>query len=188
MNAFDFDKTLFPKDSTAAFFFYLIRRHPSLLLELPRIGWAFLRYRLHRLDKTRFKEKLYYCFRRVRDMETEVKRFWDKNEDKIEPYYREIQRPDDVVISASPEFLLREIAARVGFGTLIASRVDPKTGKYTGVNCYGEEKCRRFYEVFPEGKIEAFYSDSYSDTPMARLAERAYLVRRHTPGPWERWE
>ncbi len=184
MNAYDFDKTLYPCDSTFQFYRFLLWRHPSLLLELPRQIKAALAYRFKRIDKTQMKEKLFSAFRRIDDIDREVKLFWDKHEKDLEPYYAAIKRPDDVVISASPTFLLEEISKRIGFGTLIASRVDKKSGAYTGENCYGEEKCRRFYEVFPEGEVECFYSDSLSDTPMARLAKEAYLIKDHQPTPW----
>ncbi len=184
MNAYDFDKTLYPRDSTFEFYRFLLWRHPSLFLELPRQLIVALAYLCKRIDKTQMKERLFSAFRRIDDIDREVKLFWDKHEKDLEPYYEAIKRPDDVVISASPTFLLEEISKRVGFGTLIASRVDKKSGAYTGANCYGEEKCRRFFEIFPEGEIECFYSDSLSDTPMAKLAKEAYLIKDHRPTPW----
>ena len=50
------------------------------------------------------------------------------------------------------------------------------SGKYSGVNCHGKEKVKRFYEAFPDGKIDNFYSDSYSDSPLAEIAEKAFMV------------
>ncbi|MBF1089242.1 MAG: haloacid dehalogenase-like hydrolase, partial [Solobacterium sp.] len=35
-------------------------------------------------------------------------------------------------------------------------------------------------------KIENFYSDSYSDTPLARIAENAYLVKGDNLLPWDK--
>ena len=66
----------------------------------------------------------------------------------------------------------------------MASPVDPKTGKYLGENCHGEEKVRRFYAAFPNARPEEFYSDSLSDTPMADISERAFLVKKTTIIPW----
>ena len=43
---------------------------------------------------------------------------------------------------------------------------------------------RRFRERYPDGHVEEFYSDSYSDTPMAELAEHAYLVKGDTLREW----
>ena len=59
----------------------------------------------------------------------------------------------------------------------MASNVDKFTGKYDGINCHGKEKVRRFYEVWPDGVIDDFYSDSYSDDPLARISKRAFLVK-----------
>jgi len=67
---------------------------------------------------------------------------------------------------------------------MMASKVNKKTGKYSGVNCHGEEKVRRFYEEFPDGEIEKFYSDSYSDTPLAQIAKESYMVKGNIVSEW----
>ena len=46
------------------------------------------------------------------------------------------------------------------------------------------EKVRRFQAEFGAARPDAFYSDSLSDAPMARLATRAYLVRGERVLPW----
>ena len=43
---------------------------------------------------------------------------------------------------------------------------------------------RRFRAAFPGGKIEEFYSDSYSDQPLASLAKRAFFVRGDAVLAW----
>ena len=68
---------------------------------------------------------------------------------------------------------------------LIASKVDCKSGKYSGINCHGKEKVRRFYEIFENGKIEEFYSDSYSDTPLAEISEKAFIVKKNDISEWK---
>ena len=59
---------------------------------------------------------------------------------------------------------------------LIASQVDPHTGRVLGPNCSGQEKVRRFREQYPDAQIEEFYSDSHNDDPLAHLAAKAYFV------------
>ena len=71
--------------------------------------------------------------------------------------------------------MLKPICDQLGV-SLIASIVDPLTG-HSEENCYGPAKVKRFKEVYGEAKVEAFYSDSLSDTPMALLADKAYLVK-----------
>ena len=175
MNVFDFDKTIFDGDSTVRFFFFALKRHLKILLDVPGIGLAAMKYYTFRIgNKTQFKERMYRFLKRC-DTENDVKAFWDENIGGIKAFYREIHRDDDVIISASPEFLLKPLEARRHI-TVIASKVSPLDGKTDGLNCYHAEKVRRFREVFPDGQMEAFYSDSYSDEPLALLAERAYIV------------
>ena len=100
------------------------------------------------------------------------------------PWYRQMQRNDDVIISASPEFLLEPAMRRLGIRHMMASRVDKHTGKYTGLNCHGEEKVVRFRAKFPDAHVEKFYSDSLSDTPMALLADEAWLVKNPNMSRW----
>ena len=95
----------------------------------------------------------------------------------------EQKRSDDLIISASPEFLLRPAAERLGV-SLLATPMNPYTGKIMGKNCHDREKVRRFLEHFERDSVENFYSDSLSDTPMAELARRAFLIKDHQCLPW----
>ena len=67
---------------------------------------------------------------------------------------------------------------------LIATPMDKHTGKILGENCHDTEKVRRFQEQYPGEHTECFYSDSLSDTPMAELADRAFLVTKGKLSPW----
>ena len=188
MNVFDFDKTIYDGDSTADFCIWLIRRYPSVSLDFISNLGIVLRYKFGKISKTEMTQALYKCFRRVHDMEAELTLFWDKHMKNIEKWYLDIKRDDDVIISASPEFLLSECCKRLGIKNLMASRVDEKTGKYDGLNCYGAEKPKRFDAYFGESereKIENFYSDSYSDAPLAVIAKKAYLIKNHIPTEWD---
>ncbi|OPZ69246.1 MAG: hypothetical protein BWY81_00516 [Firmicutes bacterium ADurb.Bin467] len=62
--------------------------------------------------------------------------------------------------------------------------MDRKTGRFLGPNCHGAEKVRRFREEFPDAQIDDFYSDSYSDQPLASVSRRAFLVRGDKILPW----
>ena len=104
VNVYDWDKTIFPVDSTVAFVHWCLRRHPGVI-------WP----------------------------------------------------------------LLRALALLPGYW---------HTGKTDGENCHGAEKVRRLHEAYPEVQIAEFYSDSRSDSPLAELAERAYLVHGQERTPW----
>lgn len=178
MNIYDFDKTIYKSDSTKDFYFHCLKKYPKIWLTIPPMLWAWGMYILGIWSKTKFKEIMYRFLIYVDDTEAEVNEFWEKNHRNMHKYYYKTKRENDVVISASPEFLLRPVAKKLGIGTLIASRVDSKTGKYTGENCWGEEKVRRLYELIPNAQCQTFYSDSLSDTPLANIAQKAFIVKR----------
>ncbi len=184
MNVYDFDKTIYDGDSTADFILWCIRKKPDLALSLLPGAFAFGGYLLKLCQKTYFKEKFYRFLSRIPDMEIWVEEFWDEHLDRIKDWYFIRQEKDDIIISASPEFLLIPACRRLRIQHLMASRVDKNTGMYLGLNCHGEEKVRRFRKVFPDGVIEEFYSDSLSDAPLANLAKRAYLVKGDDLFPW----
>lgn len=185
MNAYDFDKTIYNGDSTADFYLFSLKRHKKIFTLAPSLVGAFVKFYVFKKGtKTQFKEKM-YRFLEFCDTNKDIEDFWNKNQDKIKNFYLNQQKDDDVIISASPEFLLAPICKRLGIKHLIASKVDCKSGKYSGINCHGKEKVKRFYDTFgSDTKVEKFYSDSYSDTPMAEIAEDAYLVKKNEILDW----
>lgn len=175
INAYDFDETIYDGDSTRDFYFFCLKRHLGVIFFLPYQAFWFLMFILGIIRKTLFKEKFYIFFRAVGNIDSELEEFWKTHEKNLKKWYLEQKKDTDVIISASPEFLLSPICKKLGI-RLIASRVDRFTGKYDGENCYGNEKVIRFKNETDE-EIDKFYSDSYSDTPLAKLAQTAYIVR-----------
>ncbi len=183
MNVYDFDGTLYSGDSTFDFMRWLMKRYPKVLARLPYIAKEFARYRMKKQTKTVFKEKLYRVFTLVPDMESEVALFWESHLKKLKNYYQTTKKADDMVISASAEFLILPACETLGIQRVLGSVVDMKTGKYTGVNCHGEEKIRRLREVTQE-KVDEFYSDSHADDPLAGIAEKAWMVKGEKLVKW----
>lgn len=184
MNVYDFDKTIYDGDSTVDFFFFSLRRNPILwITSLWHIA-AFPLYFLRVISKTRAKEHFYGFLKHIRDIDSEIEIFWDEHIGGIKNWYLETKKDDDLVISASPEFIIKPACKRLGIPSM-ASVVDKKSGKYNGVNCHGKEKVRRFYELHKNGIINEFYSDSYSDTPLAEIAENAFLVKGNLIKKWK---
>ena len=184
MNVYDFDNTIYVGDSTFDFIKWCVKKKPVLSLLLVRGGLSFCAYSAKLCSKTYFKEKLYSFLRGIPDIDDFVTEFWTVHFHKIKPWYMTTKKSDDVIISALPEFLLIPVCKRLGVENLMASRVDKGTGLYLGINCFGEEKVRRFREKF-SGEIDEFYSDSLSDTPLAKLAKLAYLVEDNNLIPWK---
>ena len=142
-----------------------------------------MRYALGRIPKEEWKERFFSFLNYVPADEALVGSFWETHSKRIKKWYLDQKQDSDVIISASPVFLLEPVSRRLGV-TLIATEVDPGTGRFSGRNCSGKEKVRRFRQVYPDGRIDEFYSDSKKDLPMAGLATRAYFVRGNTIRPW----
>ena len=183
VNVYDFDKTILPYDSTEAFFAFCLRRWPRVagpaLGALPYAAGM----KLGLTDKTRAKEAFYRFLTRLPDVDAAVEEFWRGRFGDIGLWYLAQSRPDDIISSASPDFLLRPVAKELGV-RLIASRVDRYSGWTLGMNNHDEEKVRRLRGEFPDVEVDEFYSDSRSDTPMARIARRAFIVRNGELFPW----
>ena len=183
VNVYDFDKTILPYDSTEAFFAFCLRRWPRVagpaLGALPYAAGM----KLGLTDKTRAKEAFYRFLTRLPDVDAAVEEFWRGRFGDIGLWYLAQSRPDDIISSASPDFLLRPVAKELGV-RLIASRVDRYSGWTLGMNNHDEEKVRRLRGEFPDVEVDEFYSDSLSDTPMARIARRAFIVKDGELFPW----
>ena len=177
MNAYDFDKTIYPVDSATDFWRWLVRRYPAALPRAAAVAVPLAKGLNGRLSRGELKQAMYAVLARVPDPLAEAEAFWDARIGRVYPWYLDRKRPDDLIISASPDFLISAACRRLGV-RCIATGMDPKTGRLTTPNCRGEEKVRRYRAAFGDEAIEEFYSDSLSDMPMMELAERGYLVKK----------
>lgn len=185
MNVYDFDKTILWKDSTFLFVRYCFLRYPKTWKTLPGMALASVKYLTGRSTLEAYKEKAFAFLACLPDTGRVVEQFWDKHQRGIKGWYLSRKRPDDVIVSASPQFLLEPICRRLGV-EVIATTMDPHTGKITGPNCKGKEKVPRFRALHPDAVVEEFYSDSLSDTPLARVAKQSYLIKGEQLTPWPR--
>lgn len=184
MNVYDFDGTIYNGDSTVDFFLYALKRNPSVLLYLPKQVWGFVLYGIKRIDKTELKE-YFFSFLTTINTEDLTESFWNQNQHKIFDWYLKQQNEDDIIISASPKFLLQPICNRLGIRHLIASEVDPGNGMFTGENCRGLEKVQRLASEYNVTHIDIFYSDSHSDLPLVKIADKAFFVTKCKLSEWD---
>ena len=184
MNVYDFDQTIFNPDSSYAFVMYCLRHYPRAVLSAaPGMAGFALLHLAKKADTRALKEKVFAFLPRLDDVDRIVREFWETNWSGFAPWYLAQKREDDLIISASPGFLLQPAADKLGV-RLIATPMDKHTGKIIGKNCHDYEKVTRFYAAFPHEKPDRFYSDSLSDAPMARLAKQAFLIQKGEPVPW----
>jgi Haloacid Dehalogenase superfamily, subfamily IB, phosphoserine phosphatase-like len=174
---YDFDKTLYDGDSSIDLYKFLVRKKPILLFYIPKFITGFLKYYIKIYNKKELKENYFSFLKNVRNIDLLISEFWIVNQNKIKDFYKIKDHTYDIIISASPDFLLRPILAQYNIHGLIASEVDKKTGKFISENCYGEEKVNRLNKLYNDIIIDEFYTDSKSDLPLALISHNSYLVK-----------
>ena len=177
MNVYDFDGTIYDGDSSIDFYLFCIKRKPSILFRsiIKQLSGAIL-YAIKRIPKEKYKEKYFSFLKYVSTNDQLLNDFWSTKSKKIKKWYLNQKAKSDVIISASPEFLLKPICNRLGV-SLIASKVDPSTGRFARKNCHGQEKVKRFTELYPNETIEEFYTDSKVDLPLTELSTKVFFVK-----------
>ena len=184
MNVYDFDETIFTGDSEDYFFAYLFKK-PGFFWDQVRYRWYELLFKCKLVSKTKAREAEYSLLRKIDDLDGLLADYWDQHERHMKSWYAAVKRPDDVIASATPRFLMEPIVARLGLTGLVATEMYPRTGKIHGEFAAGPYKVDQFRKQFSLDEIDEFYSDAYSDHFLAEYAKRAYVV--HGDGERTEW-
>ncbi|MBQ9679122.1 MAG: haloacid dehalogenase-like hydrolase [Ruminococcus sp.] len=176
MNVYDFDGTIFPGDCSIGFGFWCMNRHPKLWFTFfPKVIRNLILRKAGKMPEYLMQRKLFSYLTLIDDFDEQIERYWDKNEKKIAAWYLRQKRPDDLIISASPDCIIEPIARRLGVN-FMATEFDREYGVFLNNMMYAKEKAKYIIDRgFP--LIENFYSDSLADTPLALCAEKAHLVK-----------
>lgn len=175
MKGYDFDKTIYDGDCFVDFYLFCLKKffYIALLLPIQLLLFLFV-FKSRKLLKQCLA--IYLPF--IPNKKKQIQMFWDKNSVKIKKWYLAQQQPDDIVISASPEFLIFPICEILNIKNAIATKMNLNNGKITGKNCWGVEKTIRFKEKYNFATLDAFYSDSKSDLPMMKISKSGFLVNK----------
>ncbi len=175
MNVYDFDKTIFVGDSEDRFFDYMFHKKGFFWY---RVNYAINEFLFkHKIiNKTRSRQSEYRLLAKIPDMHALMREYWDETERYMMDWYLKVKEPSDVIATGTPRFLMEPIMERLGLKNLVATEMDPKTGRITGKFAIGEEKLVAFRRQYDTGDIDTFYSDAYSDHFLADVAKKAYIV------------
>ena len=178
MNVYDFDGTIFPGDCSLGFCIWCMNRHPKLYFTfVPKTLKNLILRKAGKMTETRIQREFFGYLTLIDDFDTQIERYWNKNEKKIASWYLAQKRPDDLIISASPSCIIEPIATRLGV-RFMATDFDREYGVFLNKMKFAKDKARYIIDQgFPV--IENFYSDSLSDTPLALCAEKAHIVTNH---------
>lgn len=181
MNVYDFDNTIYDGESCKDMFFYLLKKDLSLLKLVPNVLYAFAKYKKGKItiEKAleKYAPKIEKYFQKKFYLLSDTIDFWDKHMKNIKSFYSRQQRPDDLILTATPENFMEEICRRMGVKNYIGTTIDAELGKITRI-CLRENKIKAFFERYPNGEIESFYTDSpENDFPLIEIAQNAYVVK-----------
>ncbi len=178
VDVYDFDKTVVPFDSALKYWGFCMLRCPWIILLLPfQFIWGLLM--VSQIISVETCKK--WCFTYIIFINNEkiVKKFWDKYEKCVYDWFKpENRKRTTVLISASPDFLIKEIADRMKVDYCICTR-HRTNGMKDGKVCRRAEKPVRLNAELPDIEIMDVYSDSFkSDRYIFALGKRCFLANK----------
>ena len=184
MKVFDFDNTLYRGESSVDYAFYMIKHNKKIIRFIPTILFSLAGYKLCWLSKQKLESIINGFMEGVLDGTDSpvdyVEPFWEKNAHKLNQTILPLVEPDDVIISASPIFLFEGIRDQLHTDKIVGTEVDFGQKKVTWFN-FGDNKVKRYRELYGDQTIEAFYTDSYNDKDMMDVADEVYIVKKGVP-------
>ncbi len=185
-NVYDFDKTIYNGDSSIDFFIFCLKKKKVKLIPLISILFNAILFIFKLKSQKEYKQIFFSFLKDIDDIDNLVDMFWESKEKNIFDWYLKSDRKKDIIISASPKFLLEPICEKLNIYDLIATKMNKEDGIIYGANCYGEEKVLRLKSKYKKIKVDNFYSDSYSDQPLADIAINSYLIVDGNIVKWEK--
>ncbi len=180
VDVYDFDKTAIPFDSTLRYWGYCMIHNPWILLLLPlQFIWGMLM--VTRVISVKTCKTIAFWYAVLINNKRNVEKFWDKYEKQIYDWFRPENRNGrkTVLISASPNFLIEEIARRMKIDYCIATTHKKKNYTLVGNVCRHAEKVERLKKQLPNIIVKDVYSDSItSDKYIFNLGERCFLATK----------
>jgi len=192
---FDVDFTITKKETLLEFYKFMVKSNVKYLIYLPKILFAGILYGLKIINAEKAK-LIFISFIngiKEKDMDELVRKFYKEKLSLIiyeEAYHTIRERKKEgcliYLISASPEFYLKEFYNLKEIDKILGTKVVLKDGvykrKFIGRNCKGEEKVIRLNQVLKEENIQVdfknsyMYSDSLSDLPLFNMVGNPYLI------------
>lgn len=182
MQVFDFDNTLYKGESGFDFAMYIIRRKPSLLKLLPRILKILKDYKSVSMTEDEFRERLSSLIDLTNLTKDTILNylddFWMKNRSKLYKNVLEKVSKKDVIVTASPTFMLEPIKYLLGTDRIIGTEFDLDARAINYLN-FSHNKVKKFKEEYPHKSIKNLYTDSFNDAPLMQISKNVYLVKKN---------
>ena len=180
MKAFDFDSTVYRGESPVDFTFFMIRHNKKIIRHVPKILINLVGYKMHLVKKDKLELLTNDFLDRVLDgtdsLTDFVGKFWSTHAHKLNKDVVSLIGPDDVIITASPTFLISGISNLINTENILGTEIDLKQKRLVWYN-FGENKVERYRSEYGYREIDAFYTDSFYDVDLMRISREVFLVR-----------
>jgi phosphatidylglycerophosphatase C len=184
---FDFDKTLFKKDSFLSIYKFIVIKYPIRFIFLPIQVLSGALYWLKILDAKTFKSYfLFYLYNmKLEILAANLEEFWSQNQQFNQELLSCIQTLNNsgittVVVSASPTLFLKKACKDLGIKHVIGTELTYQNGNYkiAGKNCRGREKISRLLSFF-EDDIEIIwaFSDNKDDQDLLNMSKNSFWIK-----------
>jgi HAD superfamily phosphoserine phosphatase-like hydrolase len=183
MRVFDFDNTLYDGETMVDFFHFMVEKKEELKKYKSLVNFFLNLYNHNMLPMNlvrkcidKYKGELNYS---TKNLDKYVDEFWELHRDKIMKDMVKKVKKDDVIITASLDFLLRPIMKELPTKNIICTEVDIENKKVDCV-CYKENKVKKYREKYKDRPIDELYTDSYTDKPLMQISKKVYLIDKKT--------
>ncbi len=176
MNIYDFDGTIYDGDSCKDIVKYGLKKYFKITYaSLKKAKSLNKDYKNGLVEFEKVKEELLSFIFKIPNYPKFINDFVNAHMKKIKPWYNSRKTANDVIVSASYDLWVKVFARNLGVNFVIATQTDAE-GKIIGKNCKGEEKVRKFRNIFQDAQVSCVYTDSASDLPLLKLGNTAYVV------------
>jgi phosphoserine phosphatase len=180
MNVYDFDNTIYDGESAFDLFKFFMKKDKKLITFMPTVVTAFAKYKLGKLTVeeaiNNYAQRALDYYIKNPEYKHCIPEFWDKHEKNIKPFYEDVRKDDDLILSCLPEISLSEICKRLGVKNYLGTSINEEEGKIERL-CLRENKVTAFFERYPNAEIDDLYTDSFNDKPLMDISKHVYLVK-----------
>lgn len=190
---YDFDGTIYKRDSFIEFFKFILKKHPGRICYFPVQLIYFILFSFKLINAGTFKEKFLIYLRgfSIEQLKSEINKFWtyefpgNFNDEVIATINENrAKNTEIIIISASPELFIEPLKDVLHYDNLIGTQIISEgiALKLSGKNCRGPEKISRLNNKMGNSDffITEAYSDNSDDTDLLKMARKPYRLVKNS--------
>ncbi|MCR5601159.1 MAG: haloacid dehalogenase-like hydrolase [Ruminococcus sp.] len=181
MKVFDFDNTIYRGESSVDLALFMIKNNKKILLYLPSVFYNMIKYKLCLVKKEKLLKKINNFMSKIivdrQELMDSIEQFWKKKLHKLDRDMLKRIKEDDVIITAGPDFLIHGIKKLLNTKNIISSEIDDEKNEMKYFN-FGDNKVRRYKEIYGNKRINCLFTDSYNDRALMDIADKVFIVKK----------